>query len=63
MSRISRPTTSRPQRQNKLIDQLNKEREKYAVEASDATSEYFQQLEESRLKELDNMDSQKIAAR
>ena len=50
------------QRQNKLIDQLKKEREKYAVEASDATSKYFQQLEEIKLKELDIMDLQKKIA-
>ncbi len=50
------------QRQNKLIEQLKKEREKYAIEASEATSKYLQQLEEIKLKELDIMDAQKKIA-
>eukprot|EP00798_Chlamydomonas_sp_ICE-L_P006525 gene6525-3166_t len=47
------------QKQGKLIYQLEKEREKYAIEASDAASKYMQALEEVKLREMAIIDLQK----
>ncbi|KAF5837043.1 hypothetical protein DUNSADRAFT_4923 [Dunaliella salina] len=47
------------QKQSKLIFQLEKEREKYAIEASEAASKYMQALEEVKLREMAIIDLQK----
>ena len=47
------------QRQGKLIWQLEKEREKYAIEASEAAGKYMQALEEVKLREMAIIDLQK----
>jgi hypothetical protein len=47
------------QRQSKLIYQLEKEREKYSIEASDAASKYMQALEEVKMREMAIIDLQK----
>ncbi|GMH32197.1 hypothetical protein BSKO_00031 [Bryopsis sp. KO-2023] len=47
------------QKQMKLIYQLEKEREKYGSEASDATSKYLQALEEVKIREMTIVDLQK----
>jgi len=50
---------SEAQRQSKLIYSLEKEREKYGLEASEATSKYLQALEEVKLREVAIVDQQK----
>lgn len=50
------------QKQNKQVYQLEKEREKYAVEASEATAKYLQALEEVKLREMAIIDLQKRIA-
>mmetsp|Transcript_23941 Transcript_23941/g.66472 ORF Transcript_23941/g.66472 Transcript_23941/m.66472 type:complete len:870 (+) Transcript_23941:229-2838(+) len=50
------------QKQQKLIYQLEKEREKYGIEASDANSNYIQALEEVKLREMAIIDLQKKIA-
>uniref|UniRef100_A0A061SN17 Flagellar associated protein n=1 Tax=Tetraselmis sp. GSL018 TaxID=582737 RepID=A0A061SN17_9CHLO len=47
------------QKQQKLIYQLEKEREKYGTEASEANSKYTQALEEVKLREMAIIDLQK----
>eukprot|EP00955_Chlamydomonas_euryale_P009494 101406-Chlamydomonas_euryale.AAC.4 len=47
------------QKQSKQIWQLEKEREKYSVEASDAAGKYMQALEEVKLREMAIIDLQK----
>mmetsp|Transcript_12291 Transcript_12291/g.30037 ORF Transcript_12291/g.30037 Transcript_12291/m.30037 type:complete len:870 (-) Transcript_12291:348-2957(-) len=47
------------QKQSKLIYQLEKEREKYSVEASEAAAKYMQALEEVKLREMAIIDLQK----
>lgn len=47
------------QRQSKLIYQLEKEREKYSIEASDAAEKYMQALEEVKMREMAIIDLQK----
>ncbi|GAX75026.1 hypothetical protein CEUSTIGMA_g2472.t1 [Chlamydomonas eustigma] len=47
------------QRQSKQIYQLEKEREKYAIEASEAAVKYMQALEEVKLREMAIIDLQK----
>lgn len=47
------------QRQTKQVYQLEKEREKYAIEASEATATYLQALEEVKLREMAIIDLQK----
>ncbi|KAG2443529.1 hypothetical protein HXX76_001881 [Chlamydomonas incerta] len=47
------------QKQSKLIYQLEKEREKYSIEASDASAKYMQALEEVKLREMAIIDLQK----
>jgi len=46
------------ERQRKLIYQLEKEREKYAIEASDAAAKYQAALEEVKLREMNILDLQ-----
>jgi chromosome segregation ATPase len=50
------------QKQQKLIYQLEKEREKYGGEASEANSKYMQALEEVKLREMAIIDLQKKIA-
>lgn len=50
------------QKQAKMIYQLEKEREKYGAEASDATAKYLQALEEVKLREMAIIDLQKKIA-
>mmetsp|Transcript_826 Transcript_826/g.1952 ORF Transcript_826/g.1952 Transcript_826/m.1952 type:complete len:874 (+) Transcript_826:61-2682(+) len=50
------------QRQAKMIYQLEKEREKYGAEASEATAKYLQALEEVKLREMAIIDLQKKIA-
>ncbi|KAL6745341.1 hypothetical protein V8C86DRAFT_2981251 [Haematococcus lacustris] len=47
------------QKQSKLIYQLEKEREKYSIEASEAAAKYMQALEEVKLREMAIIDLQK----
>ncbi|KAG2452279.1 hypothetical protein HYH02_003303 [Chlamydomonas schloesseri] len=47
------------QKQSKLVYQLEKEREKYSIEASDASAKYMQALEEVKLREMAIIDLQK----
>lgn len=47
------------ERQRKAILQLEKEREKYAIEASDAAAKYQAALEEVKLREMNILDLQK----
>ncbi len=46
------------QKQSKLIYQLEKEREKYSVEASEAAAKYMGALEEVKLREMAIIDLQ-----
>ena len=50
------------QKQKKMIWQLEKEREKYGLEASEATSKYLQALEEVKIREMAIADLQKSIA-
>mmetsp|Transcript_9497 Transcript_9497/g.15525 ORF Transcript_9497/g.15525 Transcript_9497/m.15525 type:complete len:886 (+) Transcript_9497:227-2884(+) len=50
------------QRQRKMMYQLEKEREKYGAEASEATAKYQQALEEVKLREMTIMDLNKKIA-
>ena len=50
---------SEAERQRKAIMQLEKEREKYAIEASDAAAKYQAALEEVKLREMNILDLQK----
>lgn len=50
------------QKQSKLIYQLEKEREKYAIEASEAAAKYMAALEEVKLREMAIIDLQKRIA-
>ncbi|PNH05361.1 hypothetical protein TSOC_008387 [Tetrabaena socialis] len=50
------------QKQSKLIYQLEKEREKYSIEASEASAKYMQALEEVKLREMAIIDLQKRIA-
>ena len=50
------------QKQQKLIFQLEKEREKYGIEASEANGKYMQALEEVKLREMAIIDLQKKIA-
>lgn len=50
------------QKQSKLIYQLEKEREKYSVEASEASAKYMGALEEVKLREMAIIDLQKRIA-
>jgi chromosome segregation ATPase len=47
------------QKQRRMIYQLEKEREKYGADASEATSKYLQALEEVKIREMKMMDLQK----
>ncbi|MEW5300885.1 MAG: hypothetical protein WDW36_003781 [Sanguina aurantia] len=47
------------QKQSKAIYSLEKEREKYAIEASEASAKYMQALEEVKLREMSIIDLQK----
>jgi uncharacterized coiled-coil DUF342 family protein len=47
------------QKQSKLIYQLEKEREKYSIEASEAAAKYMAALEEVKLREMAIIDLQK----
>ena len=50
------------QKQNKLIWQLEKERDKYGADSGEATSKYLQALEEVKLREMAIVDLQKTIA-
>eukprot|EP01006_Ploeotia_vitrea_P054260 TRINITY_DN67868_c2_g2_i1.p1 TRINITY_DN67868_c2_g2~~TRINITY_DN67868_c2_g2_i1.p1 ORF type:complete len:887 (+),score=163.54 TRINITY_DN67868_c2_g2_i1:147-2807(+) len=50
---------SAAQNQRKLIYQLEKDREKYAAQASEATSKYYQALEEVKIRQMTITDLQK----
>ena len=53
---------SEAQRQGKMIYHLEKEREKYGSEASEATTKYLQAMEEVKLREIATIDLQKKIA-
>jgi hypothetical protein len=50
---------SEAQKQRKMIYALEKEREKYGQQASDATAKYLEALEEVKIRQMTIMDLQK----